>query len=274
LRVAQSNQSDALFLKELAAKARDRDGNGVTGYTFFVQDDELHFHPRELDQTPKVTLEYFTAQQGLLRSFQPSTQSQGAKGAGVETKAVGVDPRKKEAVEHKANNASTPERTSLGKKTYLVDGNSGEGRFKEQETGQVVPSYERSEGFHEEPAQEPAQDSAEGTFQDAELRQVEATAATIGIPSLKAKTNVEIKGVGRKFSGVYYCNSVRHTIGSSGYSCELKLKRNALGKGAGEKSALTEGVANDKEAASKPEAPAMVVINANTGAIDTEVQRD
>ena len=108
LRVTQSNISDAQFLKELAEKARDRDGDGVSGYVFYIQDDELHFHPRELDQTPLLTLEYFTDTKGLLRSFRPSTQSQGAKGAGVETKTVGVDPRKKDVVEHKANNATTP----------------------------------------------------------------------------------------------------------------------------------------------------------------------
>jgi phage protein D len=158
LRVTQSNISDAQFLKELAEKARDRDGDGVSGYVFYIQDDELHFHPRDLDQTPLLTLEYFTDTKGLLRSFRPSTQSQGAKGAGVETKTVGVDPRKKDVVEHKANNATTPERTALGKQTYLVDGNTGEGSFKEQETGQIVPSFDRSEGFHEEPRQEPAQD--------------------------------------------------------------------------------------------------------------------
>ncbi len=39
LRVVQSNVSDARFLKDLATKARDRDGDGVTGYAFFVQEE-------------------------------------------------------------------------------------------------------------------------------------------------------------------------------------------------------------------------------------------
>lgn len=269
LRVTQSNICDAQFLKALAEKARDRDGQGVSGYVFYIQDDELHFHPRELDQTPLLTLEYFTDTKGLLRSFCPATQSQGAKGAGVETKTVGVDPRKKDVVEHKANNATTPERTSLGKQTYLVDGNTGEGRFKEQETGQVVPSFERSEGFHEEPRQEPAQDAAEGKFREAELRQVEAIAVIIGIPQLRAKKNIEVKGVGRKFSGIYYCHSVRHSIGPGGYACELKLKKNALGKGAGDKATQAQGKSNDKQAPANPqdEPPDMVTVNADTGAV-------
>jgi phage protein D len=270
LRVAQSNISDAQFLQELAAKARAKDGDGVTGYAFYVQDDELHFHPRDLEAAPALTLEYFTDRKGLLRSFRPSTQSQGAKGAGVETKAVGVDPRKKEPVEHTASNDTTPERSSLGSKTYLVDGNTGEGAYKEQESGEIVPSFERSEAFDQEPRQEPAQDAAEGKFKEAEMRQVEATAKTIGVPSLRAKQNVEVTGVGAKFSGVYYCHSVRHKIDGRGYSCELKLKKNALGKGAGEKAGDTQGTANEQEAIPNSDfalpLAEMVSIDAESGA--------
>lgn len=266
LRVTQSNISDAQFLKELAGKARATDGDGVTGYVFFVQDNELHFHPRELDQAPALTLEYFTDRQGLLRSFRPSTQSQGAKGRGTETRTVGVDPRAREVVEHRANNETTPDRETLGRRTYLVDGATGEGSYVAQESGQIVPDYGRSEGFHVEPAQEPAQDAAEGQFRAAELGQVEASALTIGIPTLKAKQNVEIKGVGEKFTGVYYLQSVRHVIGGEGYSCELKLKKNALGRGAGEHAAESGGRTNEQEAPPPgPEAPALVTIDANTG---------
>ncbi len=130
LLVVQSNISAARFLKELAAKAREQDGDGVTGYVFYIQDDELHFHSRELEKKSATVLEYFTNRKGVLRSFRPSTQSQGAKGVGTETKAVGVDPRKKEPIEHKANNETMPERTSLGRRTYLVDGNTGESKQK------------------------------------------------------------------------------------------------------------------------------------------------
>ena len=267
LRVVQSNVSDAQFLKELATKARDRDGDGVTGYVFFVQDDELHFHPRILTQTPATVLEYFTDRKGLLRSFRPSTQSQGAKGAGTQTKVVGVDPRRKAPVEHAADNETTPERSSLRKRTYLVDGNTGESAYKEQESGRIVPSAERSEGFYEEPRQEPAQYLAEGKFAESEVRQVEAVAITIGIPTLRAKGNVEVKGVGVKFSGVYYCHAVRHVIGESGYYCELKLRKNALGGGAGDKSVETQGQRNEQEVSAVPrdEPPPMVRIDADSG---------
>ena len=270
-RVAQSNISDAQFLKELAAKARAKDGDGVTGYQFYVQDDELHFHPRALEAAPEHKLTYFTDTRGLLLSFNPSTQSQGAKGAGVATKKVGVDPRKKAVVTHVADNQSTAERSTLGEKSYLVDGNTGEGRYKEQEAGEIIPAFERSEAFMQEPAQEPAQDAAEGKFKEAEMRQVEAKAKTIGIPSLAAKTNIEITGVGQKFSGNYYCTAVKHQFGKGGYTCELSLKKNALGKGAGEKAADVEGITNTEEA--PPDAGSvapraeLISIDANTGEI-------
>ncbi len=89
------------------------------------------------------------------------------------------------------------------------------------------------------------------------MRQVEATAVTIGIPTLVAKQNIEVRGVGRKFSGTYYCTSVRH-IFQDGYSCELKLKRNALGKGAGAKAAEVKGKKNEHEAPRQPKKRAAI----------------
>ena len=75
----------------------------------------------------------------------------------------------------------------------------------------------------------------------------ETSAASVpaGIPTLRAKQNIEIKGVGTKFSGVYYCRSLRHSFGDAGYSCELTLRKNALGKGAGAKSDPSKGRPND-----------------------------
>ncbi|WP_218188095.1 hypothetical protein [Desulfosarcina cetonica] len=73
--------------------------------------------------------------------------------------------------------------------------------------------------------------------------------------------------MGQKFSGVYYCHSVRHVIGAGGYHCELKLKKNALGKGAGDKSDDAKGKQNDREAPPTPEEqpPPMVTVDADSG---------
>lgn len=270
LRMVQSNQSDAKFLKELATKAHDTQGNA--GYLFFVQNNELHFHPRRLEQKPAISLTYFTNAQGILRSFKPSTQTQGTQGAGRETKSIGIDPRKKATVTNKANNTTVPERPTLGKHTYLVNAESGQSAYQGQESGQIMANYNLSKSQHEPAKPEQQKKAAEARFKEAELKQIEATALTIGLPQLQAKSNIEIKGVGRKFSGIYYCSSVRHSIDASGYSCELKLKKNAMGSGAGKKAAPSAGQKNSKKAPLQPEKPtvALITVNADTGAVIKE----
>jgi len=120
-------------------------------------------------------------------------------------------------------------------------------------------------------AQRPA---AEDTFTRGELRQVTAEAVTVGLPALRAKTNIEVRGVGRKFSGLYHVESVRHRIDGSGYSCELTLRRNAVGSGAGNTAPPSLGKRNAQHAPpavkrptpGPPRSPAQqVIIDANTG---------
>jgi len=57
--------------------------------------------------------------------------------------------------------------------------------------------------------------------------------------------------------------SQHHGLGEGGYSCELKLKRNALGKGAGRKSDEAKARQNDQEAphGSKDEPPSMATVH-------------
>ncbi len=275
LRVAQSNQSDAVFLQALAHKARGQLGDGRAGFVFYVQDNNLHFHSRRLEEEPQVVLEYHTDREGLLQSIRLETSGQGAKGAGTEVRAIGLDPRKKETVSHLANNQTAPERTTLGKGTYLVDANSGEVKFREQESGHVVPSFERTESFHQEPEHEPGQDVAESRFKHAELQQVQATAKIIGLPTLRAKQNIEVRGIGKKFSGIYYVQTVRHTIGGNGYSCDLTLRKNAVGKSHADTASESLGKPNNEHGATpnQPAAPEMVTVDAETGVVITDPRR-
>ena len=61
--------------------------------------------------------------------------------------------------------------------------------------------------------------------------------------------------------------SQHHGLGEGGYSCEPKLKRNALGKGAGGKSDEAKARQNDREAPPGPkvESPSMATVHANAG---------
>jgi phage protein D len=50
----------------------------------------------------------------------------------------------------------------------------------------------------------------------------------VGDPALKAKTLVEIAGVGKRYSGAYYVTKVSHSIGDGGYTSEFECSRNAV----------------------------------------------
>lgn len=121
-RLHQSKLSDAQWLTQLAKSARASDGKGTTGYVFYVEGEELHFHPRGLEKPPVLALEYFTSRKEILRSFRPQTQTQGNATGGQSAKAVGVDPKAKAPSVVKADNASTPDRPVLGKKSALTQG--------------------------------------------------------------------------------------------------------------------------------------------------------
>lgn len=127
-RLHQSKQSDAQWLAHLAKTSRAADGKGTTGFVFFIEGNELHFHPRGLEKPPVLVLEYFTDRDGILRSFRPSTHTQGEAAGGHSTTAVGVHPTTKSTTTTKADHTSTPDRPVLGSKTAQGDRQSGSTR--------------------------------------------------------------------------------------------------------------------------------------------------
>jgi uncharacterized protein len=51
--------------------------------------------------------------------------------------------------------------------------------------------------------------------------------ACAGNPSLLSRQMIELKGLGRRYSGSYYVTSTTHTIDSGGYRTDFEAKRNA-----------------------------------------------
>ncbi len=47
----------------------------------------------------------------------------------------------------------------------------------------------------------------------------------IGLPDLRPGDNLELDGLGRRFSGVYYVKKVEHTIGGSGYTTNFEVRK-------------------------------------------------
>ncbi len=51
--------------------------------------------------------------------------------------------------------------------------------------------------------------------------------SVIGNPELRARMVIELKGLGKRFSGKYYVTSATHTIDAGGYRTDFEVKRNA-----------------------------------------------
>ena len=49
----------------------------------------------------------------------------------------------------------------------------------------------------------------------------------IGNPDLRARMVLELKGLGRRFSGAYYVTSTTHALGGNGYQTDFEVQRNA-----------------------------------------------
>jgi phage protein D len=59
------------------------------------------------------------------------------------------------------------------------------------------------------------------------LEFISGRGSIIGNPKLRARMLIELRGLGRRFSGSYYVTSVTHTLDASGYRTDFEVKRNA-----------------------------------------------
>ncbi len=198
--VAQGKETDWAFLKRRAERI---------GFELYVERDTFHFHaPHDsLTRAPGI-LEY----RRNLNSFEPrlSTQKQ-------VTKVIvkGWDAENKEPIVAVATSADTV-RSVLGEKAAsdFVKEDFGEGA---KVLHDLVPRTVKE-----------AEELARAYLKKSEYTLIEATGSCVGDPELKAKTLIEIAGVGQRYSGAYYVARVTHTLDDGGYLCEFSCQRNAV----------------------------------------------
>ena len=49
----------------------------------------------------------------------------------------------------------------------------------------------------------------------------------IGLPDLRPGDNINLSGLGKRFSGVYYVSKVEHVLGAGGYSTQFEVRRSS-----------------------------------------------
>jgi Bacteriophage probable baseplate hub protein len=70
-----------------------------------------------------------------------------------------------------------------------------------------------------------AQQRADAILADRLRCFVQATGNTVGLPDLRAGVNVQIGGLGSRFSGTYFVTETTHTIGAGGYTTRFSARR-------------------------------------------------
>lgn len=196
--VLQSNQSDVDFL---LGRAR------LINFEMTVKDKTLQFRKAANDKSKIVSLEY-----GLtLKSFYPRLSTIGQVS---EVIVQGWNFKTKEAISGKAQKGDEVSKMSGQKLGVAIS----EDAFSKSKTV-VVDRPVFTEG-------EAAQ-IAKGKFNEMAVEFVSGEGVAIGNTNLRAGEVVELLGLGRRFSGLYYLTSATHVIGHSGYTTRFTAARNA-----------------------------------------------
>jgi len=197
--VLQHNQTDWEFLQERAARI---------GYEVAVDNKTLYFRPHENAKAKVVTLTY----QGNLQEFSPrlSTMNQV-----YQVKVQGWSPKEKEPVVAMAGvgregkkmggeiSGAKEVQKTFGKSSYTI-------------VKQAVSSKEEADSM------------ALGQFKDRLLTYISGEGTCQGNPDIRAGEVIEITGVGKKFSGLYYLMSAEHSYApDQGYQTSFTVRRNA-----------------------------------------------
>jgi phage protein D len=209
--INQAAETDARFLTRLAAKE---------GFQFFVDGTGLHFHKRRQDTPPTHVFTWYSdPERGEVISV--NTDSDLAKRAGNVT-VKGRDPKAKTTHEV-SSSADTAKRSTLADTIEVVNPTNGTTSIlKRNATANVAPSSATTKNA--------AQREADSRFVKAERETVKLTMQVVGDPTIAAKTVIEVRGISPLLSGKYYVTEAKHSVSSSGYTVDLKLKRDGKGK--------------------------------------------
>jgi phage protein D len=196
--VLQSNQSDIDFLLGRARRIN---------YEVTVKDKTLQFRKAANDKGKVVSLQY-----GLtLKSFYPRLSTLGQVS---EVVVQGWNFKTKEAISGKARQGDEVSKMSGDKLGVAIS----EDAFS-QTKAVVVDRPVFTEG-------EAAQ-IARGKFNEMVVDFVNGEGTAIGNTEIRAGVVVELLGLGRRFSGLYYVTSATHVINEAGYTTRFTAARSA-----------------------------------------------
>jgi phage protein D len=204
--VLQKNLDDAQMLLQRARRI---------DYDCYVQvgakagRNTLHFQPPQDGRDGKPARTYELEWGRSLRSFSP-TLSSDRQVAKVTVR--GWDPREKKAIVGVATDKDLP---PSSKQNATSGPKLAAKKFAAREN-LIVDRPVTSE--------REARDLAVSILRERATRFGTGTGSTIGIPELQPDDNIDLKGLGDRFTGQYRVRSVTHSIGDSGYTTEFGVE--------------------------------------------------
>ncbi|CAB1062424.1 hypothetical protein D1BOALGB6SA_7201 [Olavius sp. associated proteobacterium Delta 1] len=194
-RVEQTQESNYHFLKRLA----DRNG-----FELYVFNDTLFFKEPSCNESAAVTLEWG---KGLI-SFSPDVNL-AKQIAAVEVR--GWDMKSKKEIVGKAKKGD-----ELGRDSGRRSGADVMASIYKEDTVLRIrqPVYSQQE----------ADRQAKAILRKRSEIFVKGSGQSVGIPEIRADTNIELLGLGKVFSKTYYIEKATHTINASGYKTAFNVK--------------------------------------------------
>jgi uncharacterized protein len=204
--VVQRNQDDASFLMERAKRIDydcyiDVDPKTKKDTLFFLSPTDGHISSKRLT--------YVFEWGKSLVSFAPELT------AARQVSAVtvkGWDPKKKARISYTATKNDL-----AGKKSAGTSGPEVAEKKLDKKEEVVVDWPVQTE--------EEAKALAISLLRERAYEFLTASGQAVGLPDMRPGDNVEIKGVGLRFSGQYYVTRVEHSLGNNGYSTAFTVRR-------------------------------------------------
>jgi uncharacterized protein len=204
--VIQKNQDDAQFLMERAKRI---------DFDCFVQtdpqtgDDTLNFvKPTDTRDGSRIKTYKFTYGKNLINFTPRLTLSRQV--AKVTVRAW--DARTKQVITYTADAKDLP-------------GFSGKGTSGPQATDQKLNGKEDVVVDAPVTSNEEARQLAISLLRERAYEFITGSGQVIGIPDLRPGYNLELDGLGSRFSGSYYIKKVEHHLGSSGYTTQFDVRK-------------------------------------------------
>jgi len=197
--IFQNNQSNYEFLLERAARI---------GYEMLVDDKTFIFRPSQEGNASVLSLEYAIDLQGF--SVQLKTLTEGS-----EFEVRGWDVKNKKEITSTA--ASGSETTIMGGK---------ESGYKVSQNAFIdSPVCVLDEAVIDAAD---ADKIAKAQYNTILKEFITGEGKCSGNPDIRSGKTIEIKGIGDRFSGVYYVISTVHSIGRDGYTTTFKVRRTGV----------------------------------------------